>query len=148
SNPELSFQDEMGKELQKATAVMDKQTGVCSAAVETGKLPDGLYNVVINYRCLQNGKTPKAIREDLTLGVRNGPQRPGKFTVEIEDKAYKVADAADITVKVFDRKGKLMPAARVAFKVDKGELDSDADITDSSGEVFITTTYDEPASVM
>lgn len=147
SNPEISVQDEMGTVLEKFPAPRDPATGTCSAWFDTTRLRDGLYLVTITYRALAGGAVPAETREDLSLGVRNGPARPAKFTVTVPDHNCSTDEQADVEVKVYDQRGKLMPGARVAFKVDKGEVNDEADISDGSGEVTTFAASDEPQTV-
>jgi hypothetical protein len=143
TNPEISIQDEYGKELQKFRAARDIRTQLCSAVFDTTKVPDGIYLVTIIYPTLLKGQIKQEVREDLTLGVRNSTRLPERFTVELAQPETKAGEFSDITVKVFDKYKRPMPGARVSFKVDKGELDTDAEITDGDGEAIASIDSDD-----
>lgn len=146
-NPWVIIRDQAGQQMDEVRAPRNRQTGICSAAVDTTRYRDGQYQVEIKYRTLVGGQAVTTKRE-MTLAVRNSSLRAGRFTVELEAKNYRPEeDAADVTVKVLDSRGKPMPGARVAFKVDKGDLESPAEITDSDGEAFITVQSDEPQDI-
>lgn len=147
SDPDVVIEDEYGQQVAKLVAVRDPKTGICSVPFDTFRYPDGLYNVTVRYRSLMRGQKPVEIREDMILGVRNGQARPAKFAVELEDKGYSGDEPAEVTVKVYDQRGRLMPAARVAFKVDRGEVDSPAEITDSEGEAAVSVDSEEVQTV-
>jgi hypothetical protein len=148
SNPDVIVTNEEGEEVAKLEAPLDTKTGVCSAVFDTTKVKDGMYNVQVTYRVLLKGSDPDDTEENLVLGVRNGPAKPARFVVQLADRPYKVStqsanedadddgEMADVVVKVYDQRGKLMPAARVTFKVDRGDLDNPADISDSDGEAM------------
>jgi hypothetical protein len=97
----------------------------------------------VTYRCLTGVDEPRTTSEFLTLGVRNGAAKPARFTVKVADQVFDDEHPAEVTVKVLDRKGKPMPAARVAYVVNRGELDSDAEITDSDGEATTSLECDQ-----
>ncbi len=145
-NPEVILQNEYGEEVQKLPAARNPQTNVCTSRTDTSLLPDGLYLVTIKYRVLVQGM-PQDVREDLTLGIRNKPVKPGRFTVEYQKKDYKLGEPCELTVRVLDAKGRRLPATRVAFKVDKGEIDTEAEITDSSGEVIAQIDAEEADTI-
>ena len=136
SDPDVILQDEYGRQLQKVIAILDAKTGICTVPLDTRKLKDGVCLVTVKYRTLFQGRVPREAREDLTLSVRNGAARPAKFVVEVPAKDVASDESGDVTVRVYDQKGKLMPGARVTFKVDRGELDTSAEITDSTGEAL------------
>jgi hypothetical protein len=145
-DPEVLVQDENGKNVQKMAAVLDPKTGIGAAAWDSTRVPDGLYLVAITYQTLK-GSASEEEREDLTIGVRNGAVKPAKFVVELQAKDYHPGEAVDVAVKVYDQRGKLMPGARVAFKVDKGEMNTDVEISDSTGEVLGSVDSDDPQTV-
>jgi hypothetical protein len=147
SNPEISIQDDYGKEIEKLRIVRNGNTGVCTATYDTRQLRDGVYLVAITFRTLEGGRKPVDTREDLTLAVRNGPARPGRFSVVLEDRPYKLDEQAEITVKVLDQNGKPMNGARVAFKVDRGDLDTEAEITGVEGEATASIDSDDAQQV-
>jgi hypothetical protein len=105
--------------------------------VDTTRFPDGQYQVTVAYRTFTAGRAVE-VKEDLVLGVRNSTIRASKLNVEVPDKAFRTDEAADFKVTVLDTRGKPMPGVRVSFKADKGDLTSDADITDSDGEVTVS----------
>jgi hypothetical protein len=145
-NVDIRIQNEFGTTLQKLVAVFDRRTGICAVPFDTRRLRDGMYTAVISYRTLVGDKA-QPVEEDLVFGVRNGTTKPVKFTVELEEREFGDEEGADIVVKVLDSRGKPMTGARVAFKVDKGETSSDAEITDTEGEAFVTVDSDEVGSV-
>jgi len=147
SNPEVSIQDEMGRPVEKLPAVKDPKTGICTAVFDSTKVRDGLYLVTVDYRTLYRGSFPMETREDLSIGVRNGGLRPTKFTVSLPERNYSPDEQADFEVKVYDQRGRLMPGARVSFKVDRGEVNDPADITDTAGEVFSSVSSEEAGTV-
>ena len=147
TNPEISIQDEYGKELQKFRAARDVRTQLCSAVFDSTKVPDGIYLVAITYPTLLKGTTKQEVREDLTLGVRNSTRLPERFTVELAQPETKAGEFSDVTVKVFDKYKRPMPGARVQFKVDKGEVDTEAEITDGDGEALASLDSDDPQTV-
>lgn len=147
SNPEITILDEYGTEVEKFRAARDMQTQICSATFDTTKLKDGSYQVSIVYPTLLKGKTKQETREDLTLGVRNTKRIPARFTVETGTTETKAGESSEITIKVLDKYGRLMPGARVAFKVDKGEVDKSAEITDSDGEAIASVDSDDAQTV-
>lgn len=147
SNPEITVEDEYGKELQKFRAARDVKTQICNATFDSTQIPDGMYLVSIVYPTLSKGKTKQVVREDLTLGVRNGRKAPAQFTVLVETPETKVGEYGDITVKVLDKYKRPMPGARVTFKVDKGEVDTDAEITDSDGEAIASVESEDAQTV-
>jgi hypothetical protein len=122
---------------------MDAKTGICSAKIDTRSIPDGRYVAEVTYRCLTGIDEPRTTSEFLTLGVRNGAAKPARFTVKVADQVFDDEHPAEVSVKVLDRKGKPFPAARVTYVVNRGELDSDAEITDSDGEA--TTSLESDA---
>ena len=146
-NPDVILQNESGEEMQKVPAPIDPKTGVCSASIDTRGLPDGRYTAEFKYRCLIQGDQPETTSEFLTLGVRNGATRPARFTVKVDDQVYDEDHPAEVTVRVLDRKGKPMPAARVEFKTNRGAPDDDAEITDRDGEATTFVEYDEGGTV-
>jgi len=146
SAPEIVVQDEGGQELHRVRTVRDMKTGVSSGSFDTKQLKDGLYLLTINYRGLILGKVEQ-VREDLTVGVRNGAARPARVAVELEERPYRTDETADLTVKVFDQRGMRMPGVRVALRRDKGELLSDAEITDSEGEAALIVDTEEAGNV-
>lgn len=147
SNPDIILRNEYGQELRRITAPLDPKTGICSATLDTGRLEDGLYLVTVTYRWLVAGDRALDTREELMLGVRNRGGRPARFSVEVEDRDYRTGDGCNVVVRVFDQRGRLLPAARVALKVDRGSLNSEAEITDSRGEVFTFVDSEEPGTV-
>jgi hypothetical protein len=147
SNPQISIQDEYGKEIEGLRIVRNGGTGVCSAAFDTRKLKDGVYLVAVTMRTLDRGARAVETREDLTLAVRNTPVRPGRFTIGIEKRPYKLDEQAEVSVKVLDQHGRPMPGARVTLKVDTGDLDTDVEITDSAGEAFASLGSEDPQVV-
>lgn len=142
SNPYVVIRDRDGKELEEVRAPRNLQTGICSVAVDTTRFRDGQYQVEVKYRTLVRNQ-PQEVSELLTLGVRNTNLRPNRFTVQFEDRAYRLDEAADLTVRVLDGRGKPMEGARVAFKVDKGELPTPAEITDLDGEATLSLQSEE-----
>lgn len=148
SNPEVVLEDETGRVVERLPAPKDTATGICSVPFDSTKVPDGLYHAVIRYRTLVRGNQPQDYREDLTLGVRNGPARPARFFLNIEQRDYLVGTQVQFDVRVYDQRRRLMPGARVAFGMDRGDLGVDADITDSTGEVFGSMEADEPGPAM
>jgi hypothetical protein len=146
-NPRLSIQDEFGTDLQKLEATLNPATGVCSAKWDTTKVKDGLYVIAISYRTLVRGATPQTDDDEITVAVRNGSRKPAKFTVKLEERPYKGEEGCEVTVKVLDAAGKPMPGARVSFKVDKGDIDTDVELTDGEGEAFTTVDSEEVATV-
>jgi hypothetical protein len=141
-NPYIHVRDEAGKELLEVRAPKNVQTGICSATVDTTRFPDGQYQVTIAYRTFAGNRAVE-VKEDLVLGVRNSTIRPAKMAVDFSDKAYRTDEAADFKVKVLDSRGKPMAGTRVTFKTDKGDLTSDADITDSDGEATVSLQSEE-----
>jgi uncharacterized membrane protein len=147
ANPTITVEDEFGKPLQKLNAVRDSKTQISTATFDSTKVPDGMYLVSIVYPTLHQGKTKQEVREDLTLGVRNGKRVPATFTVELESPKTKVGDYSDITVRVLDKNKRPMAGVRVTFKVDKGEVDTEAEITDSDGEAIASVESEEAQTV-
>jgi len=147
SNPEITILDEYGTEIDKFRAARDVKTQICSATFDTTKLKDGTYSVSIVYPTLLKGQTKQETREDLTLGVRNTKRLPARFTVETGTAETKAGESSDITIKVLDKYGRLMPGARVTFKVDKGEVDKDAELTDSEGEAFVSVDSEDAQTI-
>lgn len=141
-NPYVRILNQNGERLEEVRAPRNPQTGICTAAVDMTRWKDGQYQVEIRYRTLVGGQ-PREVQEDLTLGLRNTNARPSRFTVQFEDKGYRIDEAADVKVKVLDARGKPMVGARVAFKADKGDLESEAEITDTDGEAFISVQSEE-----
>lgn len=146
-NPEITILDEYGTEIDKFRAARDFKTQICSATFDTAPLKDGNYTVAIVYPTLLKGKTKQETREELTLGVRNTKRIPARFAVEIGTTETKAGESSDITIKVHDKYGRLMPGARVTFKVDKGEVDKDAEITDSEGEAIASVDSEDAQTV-
>ena len=147
SAPEVAIRDEYGQEIRKARAPYNKDAGIFSVGYNTAGLKDGLYIATVTYRHLAGGK-PQEAREDLTLGVRNKPARPARFAVDGERIVEATVDeSAELTVRVFDEHGLRMPGARVTLTVDRGELDSPAEITDSQGEAIVSLTSEQAAAV-
>ncbi|HEU4751639.1 MAG TPA: Ig-like domain-containing protein [Armatimonadota bacterium] len=147
SSPEVVIQDEYGGDIERLRVARDEKSGVCSTQFDTTQLKDGIYLVAVKYRTLEKGVKPTEVREDLTLGVRNTSVKPAKFSIEMDRTEFRTEDAADFTVKVYDSRGRLMPGARVAFKVDKGEVDSDAEITNGLGEASTSVQTEEPDTI-
>jgi len=147
ADPDVIIQNASGADLHKLVAVRDNRTGVCRVDFDTRQLGDGQYLVKVTYRTLFKGSTPVEVRDDLTLGVRNRSRRPARFTVALEKTDFPVGESGDLTVRVFDANGRLLPAARVSFKVDRGDLDTDAEITDSDGEAVANIGLEEPGAV-
>lgn len=147
SDPDVIVQDEVGNEVQRVIAVLDRKAGVCVAPLDTRKLRDGICHVSVRYRTLFQGRTARMTEEDLTYGIRNGAAKPVRFTVTVPAKPVGNDDYGDVTVTVFDAKGKPMPGARVTFKVDKGDVDTDAEITDSDGEATCSVDTDTAGSI-
>lgn len=147
SNPEITILDEYGTEIEKFRAARDPQTQICSANFDTTKVKDGSYQVSIVYPTLLEGKKKEETREDLTLGVRNTKRVPAKFTVEVGAAETKAGESSEITIKVADKYGRLMPGARVSFKVDKGEVDKTSEITDGDGEAIASVDSDDAQSI-
>lgn len=147
SNPEVVITTEDGKEVERLRTPRNQKTGICAAPFDTTKLKDGMYLVAITYRTLHMGRAATEVREDLTLGVRNGKTTPARVVVELDQKDVKLNESCDLTVKVYDGKGKLMPGARVALKVDKGDLDTDAEITDTDGEALASVSSEDAQTV-
>jgi hypothetical protein len=146
SNPYITLKDDQGKELAEVRAPKNLQTGVCSAAIDTTRFRDGQYVATITYRTYLGNKAQET-REDLLLGIRNSTIRPAKFTVEVEDRAYRLDEAADFTVKVLDSRGKPLSGARVALKTDQKEPEDLAEITDSDGEATFSVQSEESLTV-
>lgn len=146
-NPDISFQNESGEELQKVPAPINPKTGICSARIDTRSLPDGRYTAEVTYRVLVRGDQPETTTESLTLGVRNSAIKPARFSVKVADQEYDDEHPAEVTVKVLDRKGRPMPAARVAFKTNQGAPDADAEITDRDGEAMTFVENDKGGPV-
>lgn len=133
-NPEVSIRDEFGKQVASLRPYRDaKSLDVCQATLDTTALKDGLYLISVLYQNLKNDKIAET-REELSLGVRNGKTQPAKLFVALTDKPYRTGDPCEFTVVVVDVRGKRMPAARVAYQVDQGELSTAADVSDSHGE--------------
>jgi len=145
SLPQVSFHNEQGDEVRKIAATGDPATGLTSGSVDTTKLPDGRYVLVFTYKTtVPEEKEPVDQEQEVVLGVRNGPAKPARVVVDLPDnKEFKGEDAAEVTVHVYDDKGKPMPAARVAFKVNQGDLGTSAEITDSMGEAFASVDSDK-----
>lgn len=147
SNPEIKVEDEYGKEIRKLNAARDVKTQICTVTFDTTLVPDGMYLVSIVYPTLFKGQTKQEVREDLTLGVRNGKKVPAAFTVLVEGAEAKVGAYSDITVKVLDKYKRPMAGARVTFKVDKGEVDTEAEISDSEGEAIASVDSEDAQTV-
>jgi len=147
SNPEITVEDEYGKEIQKVRAARDPKTQICTASFDTTMVPDGMYLVSIVYPTLFKGTVKQEVREDLTLGIRNGKKVPAAFTVVVEGAEAKVGAYSDITVKVLDKYKRPMPGVRIQFKVDKGEVDTAVEISDSEGEAIASVDSEEPQTV-
>jgi hypothetical protein len=147
SNPEVAISTEDGKEVDRFRTPRNQKTGICAAPFDTTKLKDGMYLVIITYRTLHLGRTPMEVREDLTLGLRNGRTVPARAVVELDQQEFKLNETCDLTVKVYDSRGKLMPGARVALKVDRGELDTDAEITDTDGEALVSVSSEDAQTI-
>lgn len=141
-NPEVILQNEYGEEVQKLPAARDPKTNICTTRTDTSLIPDGMYLVTIKYRVLV-ANIAKDVREDLTIGVVNKPAKLGRLYVTLLNKNHKVDQPVEVNVTLVDQKGKRIAAHRVTFKVDKGEVDSDAEITDSSGEALVSVYSDE-----
>lgn len=146
-NPYISFQNEAGDEIQQVPALFDQKTGICTVRVDTRTLPDGRYTAAVSYRVLVRGDQPETTTEYLTLGVRNGSTKPSRFTVKVANQPMDDEHPAEVTVRVLDRKGKPLPAARVTFKTDRGKPDTDAEITDRDGEVTTFVEHDDGGAV-
>jgi hypothetical protein len=146
-NPEISILDEYGTEIDKFRAARDVKTQICSATFDTTKVKDGTYTVTIVYPTLLKGQTRQETREDLTLGVRNTKRVPARFTVDTATSETKAGESSEITIKVLDKYGRLMPGARITFKVDKGEVDKDAELTDSEGEAIAAVDSEDAQTV-
>lgn len=147
ANPEITILDEYGTEIDKFRAARDFKTQICSTTFDTTKLKDGTYSVSIVYPTLLKGQIKQETREELTLGFRNTKRVPARFTVDLGTSETKAGESSEITIKVLDKYGRLMPGARVAFKVDKGELDKDAEITDSEGEAIASVDSEDEQTV-
>lgn len=146
-NPEVSIQDEQGKELTRFPAYMDARTGICSAKWDTREFRDALYLAEIHYRALNAANNDVSTSEVLYLGLRNGRNRPARFSVELADQHFKLDDGADLTVRVYDRMGKRLPGARVGLSAPGAILDAEAEITDSDGEATVTLSAEGPRTV-
>lgn len=145
-NPDIIVRDDNGKEVTKFRPYRDLKTGILNASLDTTPLKDGLYLFSVVYQTLRGDKVVET-REEMSLGVRNGKTKPAKIYVKVPDKPLSTEDAADFVVTVTDERGRRMPAAQVRLKVDKGELGSPADVTDSHGEVNGTVNSDDAQSI-
>ena len=145
SNPEVSFQDEYGKEVHRFPTTYNQQSGLCTGSLDTRDLKDGLYLVTVRHRYLL-GAQARDVEEDRVYGVRNRTLRPRRFTVEFQNRPFRTAEPCDVTVRVLDQNGRRLPAARVDFKITGAELDTTAEITDSSGEAAAMISSDEPST--
>jgi hypothetical protein len=103
--------------------------------------------VQIQYRVLERGLAPVEVTEDLTLGIRNGRSRPTRIALEGGVTDQKTGETHDLTIRVYDQNGKRLPGARVALKVDRGSVDTDAEITDALGEVSTSIGSEVPGTV-
>jgi hypothetical protein len=144
--PEIAIKDEYGDELDKTRALYNKDTDVFAIPFDTRKLKDGMYLATVTYRYLVKGK-PQEEREDLTLAFRNRKSSPKRFTVTSEQVEAAAGGQVDMKVRVYDAQGHLMPGARVALKVDKGEVGNAAEITDGNGEATVSVFSDDPQQV-
>lgn len=143
SNPEVAFQDEYGREVQRLGTTYDQARGYSWGRLDTSVLKDGLYLVEVKHRVLA-GAQPKDIEADLMLGVRNGRSRPARFTIEYQNRPHKTSESCEVTVRVFDERGRRLPASRVAFEATGGsEVDTPAEITDSDGEARVSLSREE-----
>lgn len=147
SDPDIVLEDEYGRLLKKLIAVRDPKSGLCVASLDTTQVPDGLCEALVTYRTLMGGTIPQSWSDEITLAVRNGAARPARFKVEIENREYHPGESCDVAVTVYDQKGKPMPGARVAFKVSKGDVDTDAEITDRDGEAGAGIDSDDPQQI-
>ena len=145
-NPDIVVRDDNGQEVLKFRPTRNLQTGIVEASLDTKTLKDGLYLFSIVYQTLRGEKIVET-REEMSLGIRNGKGKAGKIYVKLPDAPVNTEDGADILVTITDERGRRMPAAQVRFKVDKGELGSPADVTDSHGEATATLSSDDPQSV-
>lgn len=148
SSPDILVQDEYGTEVARLVATRDPKAQLFAGTLDTSGLKDGLYLVTVTYRSLLKGEALEEVREDLSLAVRNTRIKPAKLTVQMDPKHYRAGEASDVTVKVLDARGRVMPGARVTFTVDKGEVDSAAEISDRTGEAYVTVTHDAPGDVV
>lgn len=146
ANPMVTLQDEVGTQLQTTRTLRDPKTGLCSMTLETSRFKDGLYYATIAYRSIMNGKVQDT-EQDMTFGIRNGSTRATKVGVQYEDREYPVKESCAVTVKVLDQRGRPMPAARIAFKAENGQLDQDTRITDSGGETTASVDVEEAGVV-
>jgi hypothetical protein len=135
-NPYVSFEDSNGRLLQELRAPRNRMTGICSVIVDTTRFQDGVYQAKVRYRTLVNGRA-RRIEEGRTVAIRNQDIRPVKFSVMVESREYAAEEPADLKVRVLDVKGRPMAGARVTFKSDVGDLESEAQLTDKDGEAFI-----------
>lgn len=142
-NPEISIQDEYGKEITRLRPTPDLKSGITSAVWNSRAVKDGIYLVTIHHRALGGGGRPIPAREDLTLSVRNAPVRPARFTVQPPAEA-KPGEPFEVKVVVTDGRGKPMLGARITAKVDLGELDNEVELTDEDGEATFVITTEKP----
>jgi len=145
-NPRLVIQDGEGRTVRDFRPPRDAKTQICSAVLDSTALLDGQYHVTVTYRTLVGGK-PVTVQENLTVAVRNGPGKPGRFTFAAPDKPLKTSDSADLKVTVLDGRGKPFEGARVVFKATSGDLQSEVEITDRDGEAFVTLESEDAESV-
>lgn len=145
-NPDIIVHNDSGQEVLKFRPTRNLQTGIVEGSLDTKTLKDGLYLFSIVYQTLRGEKVVET-REEMSLGVRNGKAKAGKIYVKLPETTPNTDDGAEILVTITDEKGKRMPAAQVHFKVDKGELGSPDDVTDSHGEATVNLTSDDPQSV-
>ena len=80
-NPWVIIRDHAGQQMDEVRAPRNRQTGICSVAVDTTRYRDGQYQVEIKYRTLVGGQ-PLTTKREMTLAVRNGSLRPGRFSVD------------------------------------------------------------------
>lgn len=146
SNPYVTIKDLSDREMVQVRAPKNLQTGICSVIVDMSRYPDGQYIATVTYRTYVRNKAQEA-REDLVLGVRNSRIRPARFSVQVEDRAYRLDEAADFTVKVLDSRGKPLAGARVALKTDQEDGLDGAEITDADGEATFSVQVEDPATV-
>jgi hypothetical protein len=153
-NPEVTVETLDGQEVEHLRAVPDfrqiragKSDGICTTALDTRTLKDGAYIVTFHFPTLLRGARLVETTETLTLGVRNGAAKPARFTVTLDDATAKVGDGANPVVTVYDTKGAKLPAARVTFKVDKGEVDRPAEISGADGDALVLVNSETPGTV-
>ena len=134
--PDVVIQNELGLEVHKGT--MQGENGLYTFQWNDPKSPDGPYYLTINWHYLLDGQKQDRQSTNLTVGVRRNPSPLARLTLTASPLKVPAGEDSEISVKVVDMRGKAAAGVRVGFRTNQGELNSDAEITDSDGEAVVS----------